>query len=217
MKLFQLRLLTLLFVLTAHAATAEVSGDPKAASGPTVLITEANSAQNVGDYVASEQARRRAILMMIAAEAPPVEMARQLSNLASVLNINGKPVEAEKLCREAEALLTYYPTEDHVQLAALRGNLAEALRRQHQLDEARKKFEDALKILSTISLGDSHFAASNIIGLGAIEAELGNSDEAVAYYERALPVLIAIGGKDHPLIQRYVSEYKTLLAITGAD
>jgi tetratricopeptide (TPR) repeat protein len=201
------RILVLTIVLIANASSAQSGSDDELFSKLGSLVQNADSAQNLGDYAASEKYRRQVVSIMTQARLDPVEIARQQSNLSSVLNINGKPKEAEKFARDAKELLLRFPTNDKVQLAVLSGNLAEALRQQSKLDEARINFEEELKVLSEISLIDSHLAASAMAGLGAVEAELGDFKKAFDYYEKAIPIFLGISDESHPVTQRYLQEF----------
>nr|WP_239445571.1 tetratricopeptide repeat protein [Vibrio nigripulchritudo] len=175
-----------------------------------VLIEQADSAQNQGDYVSSEKVRRQVVTIMTQAGVDPVEIARQLSNLASVLNINNQPQEAESLVLEAMELLEDNPSQDRIQLAVLRGNLGEALRKQGKIDEAQVAFEEELNLLEKENLLDTHFAASAKAGLGAIQAERGNFQEALMYYEQAIPIFLSISNESHPVTSRYIREFEAV-------
>ena len=175
-----------------------------------VLAIQADSQQNQGNYSESESSRRQLISVMERAGAPPPEIARQLSNLASVLNLSGKPAEAQGLCERAQAILEDNPTDDPVQEAVLLGNLAQALRLQGDLEGARSKFEQELLLLSNLGLDATHFAASAMVGIGAIDAESGNLVEAVARYEVALPIILGISDESHPTTARILEEYEEI-------
>jgi hypothetical protein len=70
-------------------------------------------AQNEGRYAEAESYNRETLKLMEALpNFPTNERARQMSNLASVLNLLGRPDEGMKLLFQAEHLLNEYPSED---------------------------------------------------------------------------------------------------------
>ena len=171
---------------------------------------QASIAQNEGRYPESEAMRAQLVSLMRVSNAPKVELARQLSNLASIQNHNLKGEEAEQSALEAFEILASYPTSDQVQIAVLNGNLAGALLLQNKLEASRKYYLKELAILKQIGQQDSHFAASARIGIGAIEAKLGNFDKAKALYEDALDVFLKISDETHPLTRRYLQELEAI-------
>src|SRR5262249_49156471 len=77
------------------------------------LHEQAAAAQNAGDYKEAERLHRAVVdRASRIPEFPPSELARQLSNLASVLTLEGRPDEAIPLLRRAQTLLTEQPSND---------------------------------------------------------------------------------------------------------
>jgi eukaryotic-like serine/threonine-protein kinase len=198
------------FILCCSAGLAQGQVEDRILRTLGALASQADSQQNQGNYSESESSRRQLISLMEQTNFSPVEIARQLSNLASVLNLSGNPEEAQMSCERAQSILEKNPTDDLVQEAVLLGNLAEALRLQGNLEGARVRFEEELSLLSSSGLGDTHFAASAMVGIGAVEAELGNLQEAKALYEVALPIFLKISDESHPTTARIVQEYETI-------
>lgn len=171
---------------------------------------EANIAQNEGRYGVSEEKRAQLVSLMRVSNAPKVELARQLSNLASAQNHNLNGEHAEKSALEAFEILKSHPSNDQIQIAVLNGNLAGALLLQDKLEASRKYYLEELEILNQIGKQNSHFAASAKIGIGSIEAKLGNFVEARELYEEALKVFLQISDKTHPLTSRYLQELEVI-------
>jgi tetratricopeptide (TPR) repeat protein len=175
------------------------------------LDFKASSAQNEGRYKESEKYRKELIQVMRSIGFSPSEIARQLSNLSSVQNLNGNGVAAEKSARDAIAILKEYPTSDKLQIAILNGNLGGALLLQDKLGESRSLYNEELASLKKIGMKDSHFAASAKIGIGEIEAKNGNYLVAKTLYEEALSVFLKISDESHPLTSKYLKEYKAIV------
>ncbi|WP_261841856.1 tetratricopeptide repeat protein [Aliamphritea ceti] len=174
------------------------------------LNQQAAQAQNQGDYAQAEESRRQLVSLMEQVNFRPSEIARQLSNLASVLNLINKPKDAQVELERALELLDSNPTSDRLQLAVLNGNLGEALLKQGVYDSARTRYEIELDILRDLSMENTHFSASARIGIGAIEAELGNVDEALGHYEFAIRIFRSLSDDSHPVTSRVLGEYEEL-------
>ncbi|AEF54218.1 tetratricopeptide repeat protein [Marinomonas posidonica] len=202
-----LALLSLLFAFSANAQNGTAEGVMKMMGA---LDQRASQAQNEGNYVRAEESRRQLISLMEKTNFQPSEIARQLSNLASVLNLIDKPEEAEIILERALGLLDSDPASDKVQLAVLNGNLGEALLKQGKHDSARARYEDELDTLRELSMESTHFSASAHIGIGTIEAELGKFDKALIHYEFAIPIFRSISDDSHPVTRRVLREYEEI-------
>jgi len=174
------------------------------------LNQQASQAQNEGNYVQAEESRRQLISLMEQVNFRPAEISRQLSNLASVLNILDQQEEALIALERALELLEENPTNDRVQIAVLQGNLGEALFKHGELDSARERYENELEILRELSMENTHFAASARVGIGKIEAQLGDYDEALTHYEFAIPIFRSISDDTHPVTSRVLAEYEEI-------
>jgi len=174
------------------------------------ILESAYAAQNSGDYVAAERDHKEALEKMRTLGAPPGEIALQSSNLSSALNRIGKPELAEIYAREAQSILSTTRTRDPIQYAAMMGNLAESLRLQGKLHEAKRYFEDELGILSKEGALNTHFAASAWCGLAEIAASNGDAAKAIKLYERAIPILLTVGDSTHPVISQYIKNLESL-------
>lgn len=141
---------------------------------------------------------------------PPSERARQMSNLASVLNLQNGPREAPHLLIGAERILHDHASHDPIQYAVLYGNRAMSQQLQNQLDKAEHNYLKALDLVET-NIGLSNvFAASDKAGLGYICTHRGRYKEAKHYYEEALTIFRERGGSDRPVVRRTEAEYAIL-------
>lgn len=175
-----------------------------------VLSRSAAKAQNAGDYAEAEK-HHRALLdkMSHVLNFPASERARQMSNLASVLNLRGAPAEAEKLLLDAQIILNDHPSDDPVQYAVLYGNLAMSQKQQARFAEAEKNYSRALEILGKQAGQDVHVASCKA-GLASIWAQTGRRSEALRYYQESLSVFRKFGGASHPVVKRIEAEYENL-------
>jgi len=203
----------LMLILLAPSVNAQDDDTERFLQMLGALDQQAAQAQNEGNYTQAVKSRRQLISLMEQVNFRPSEIARQLSNLASVLNILGQPVEAQTALEMALELLNRNPTNDKVQMAVLQGNLGEALFKQGEFESARVRFKNELDILRELSMENTHFAASARIGIGSIEAKLGNYNEALAHYEFAIPILRSISDDSHPVTSRVLGEYEEIRQI----
>ncbi|MFT5543718.1 MAG: tetratricopeptide (TPR) repeat protein [Glaciecola sp.] len=204
------QLLLLFLLLVSFFCTSAEESVEKVMKLISQLGYEASIAQNEGKYSESEEKRAKLISLMRTFNAPKIELARQLSNLASIQNLNAKGVEAEESAIEALEILKLHPTNDQIQIAILNGNLAGALLLQNKLEASRKYYLKELAILEQIDQLDTHFAASARVGIGAIEAKLGNFLKAKELYESALEIFLKMSDETHPQTKRYIEELKKI-------
>src|ERR1700680_5287563 len=102
-------LLVALLVLALVEIACQRSRD-SAGAGLAELQEKAVEAQNEGRYAEAETYNRKTLkLMETVPNFPQNERARQMSNLASVLNLLGKPDEGMEVLLQAEHLLNDHP------------------------------------------------------------------------------------------------------------
>lgn len=172
----------------------------------------ASRAQNEGDYVTALK-YRRSLLSKInkIKNLPESERARQMSNLASIFNLMGKPEAAEKLLLSAKELLQHHPSDDPIQYAVLYGNLAQSQRLKGGLLKSEKNYLKALSIVTRHIGANNVFAASDKEGLAFIYTRQGKYSIATQYYQEAYNVYCQISGPTHRVIKRIKAEFGFLL------
>lgn len=124
---------------------------------------------------------------------PPSLVALRSANLASVIGIGERALEARNLLHEGLDLLASSAEGDEPLLAQLLHNLA---RVEHGLGspaEAERQYRRAIEI-RTRRLGAAHpDLGASLSGLGAVLAETGDWDEASRLIERAVAIDRAAG------------------------
>lgn len=212
---FSMRAISFILVLLSATVIAQDDASERIMRTMSSLNQQAAQSQNEGNYAAAIESRRQLISLMETVRFPQSQLAQQLSNLASLLNLNGNPSEAQALCERALQILEEYPTDDPVLVAVLQGNMGNALRLQGDLVGARQRFETELSLLSDLGMTETHFAASAKDGIGAIEAQSGNLEAAKALYEEAIPVFLEISDESHPTTAKIIKEYQLVLQRIG--
>jgi tetratricopeptide (TPR) repeat protein len=176
------------------------------------LHQQASVAQNAGDYKEAERLHRAVVDGASRVPGfPPSELARLLSNLASVLTLQDRPDEALPLLRRADALLAQQPSNDPAQYATLHGNFGEAYTRRSQWKDAEREFEESLAVLAKAGVTDRTYRFEYDHGLGYVYWKTGRLVEARARYEAALQTVRSIAPESHPVRRRWEQEYELLL------
>ena len=126
------------------------------------------------------------------------EYAKQINNLAVVLQAQGRYAEAEALYGQALEIGRATLGEAHPDYATHLNNLAGVVEDQGRYAEAEALYRQALEITQA-TLGEDHPAyATRLNNLaGAVQAQ-GRFAEAEALYEQALEIDRATLGEDHP-------------------
>ncbi len=140
-----------------------------------------------------------------------------LMNVCRYLNQDGRPDEAEPLCREALAMESRLSGPDH-QWTAFNGlELARVLRAQGELAEAATLLERSTDIFAR-TLGEDHaFHSDALRRLGDLRREQGRSDEGVALLERALDISRRIRDPGHWHIAACQSDLAAAYHAKGDD
>jgi tetratricopeptide (TPR) repeat protein len=171
------------------------------------LQERAVEAQNEGRYSDAEKYNREALKLMEALpNFPPNERARQISNLASVLNLLGRPKEGLDLLLQAEHLLDEHPSTDPGQYITLDQNFGRSYALQNDWDAAEARYLKALKRLQAADATETGYGAENQLGLAYVYWKTGRLDQAERSYEVALAYFRKEVGPDHPAVKRAESE-----------
>ena len=164
-------------------------------------------AQNAGRYVEAEKYDRETLKLMRALpNFPQNERARQLSNLASVINLLERPDEGMKLLFQAEHLLNEYPSEDPGQYITLDHNFARSYALLEDWNAAEARYSNALKKLKAAHAVETGYGAENDLGMAYVYWKTGRLEQAEGNYERALAYFSREVGLQHPAVERMEAE-----------
>jgi tetratricopeptide (TPR) repeat protein len=142
---------------------------------------------------------------------PLNEQARQLGNLASVLNLRGKPAEALPLLQQAQAMLARQPSQDPVQYSTLHFNLGETYALQQSWQLTEQQYAEGVAGLKKAGVSDRMYFFQADAGLGYVYWKTGRLRDAESRYEAALEVVRTIAPPTHPVRQRWQREYDAVL------
>ncbi|MFO0881476.1 MAG: tetratricopeptide repeat protein [Gemmataceae bacterium] len=151
-----------------------------------VLSDLARQYGSIGDHLAAEPLWRQIQEIHRAAFSHNVSLhAQDHLNLASCLRSQGRLVQAEAEIREALALYERQGDAVQVEGLATRGILAGVVQAQDRLDEALSLYTDVVD-RARLLFGQYHQAvATLLLDLGGVCAQLGQADQAFAYYQQA--------------------------------
>lgn len=176
------------------------------------LHQRAADAQNAGDYELAERLHREVVKKMVRIhDFPANEQARQLSNLASVLNLRGKPAEALPLLRRAQDLLKKQPSADPTQYSTLHFNLGRTYSLQRAWASAEQQYNQGIDELTKAGLADRKYLFQADAGLAYVYWKTGRLAEAKTRYEAALQFVRTFAPAMHLVVRNWEQEYQTVM------
>jgi tetratricopeptide (TPR) repeat protein len=136
----------------------------------------------------------------------PIDLASPHKHIGIVSVELGELDVAQEHLQEANLLLQHYDN-DHPDVIDVEGHLAEVLRRNGRLDEARTLMEHVLEVRER-QLGDHPDVAGSLVKHGAIFRDLKDFQKSVKILERAVRMFASRMGQRH----HYVADAKLALA-----
>ena len=180
------------------------------------LHQQAIAAQNAGNDVEAEHLHRAVVEQMVRIpNFPANEQARQLSNLASVLNLRGKPTEALRLLHRAQGLLRKQPSEDPAQYSTLHFNLGRTYALQRAWAPAEQQYHEGIEVLTKAGVSDRKYLFEADAGLAYVYWKTGRLAEAKARYEAALQFVRTFAPATHPVLKRWEQEHQAVMKELG--
>jgi eukaryotic-like serine/threonine-protein kinase len=132
--------------------------------------------------------------------------------LSEAYQILGRMAEARRVLDLADAALGERPDRE-LEVHALLGRGALA-GRSGEFEEARRRFEQALRIQTSIGGPDAEQLANLHIPLATALRRLGRLDEALVHVDRAVAVTLPLG-EDHPRVAHARSQRGIVLRALG--
>ncbi len=115
------------------------------------------------------------------------EIAATMHNLAAVVLVRRRPLEAETICREALAMREKLLGPTNVQTARTRALLARILIAEHRTEEAVREADLALAVFTTLPPADADLAVAAMLSLrGHTLLDAGNAANAEPLLRDAL-------------------------------
>ncbi|PLW69959.1 tetratricopeptide repeat protein [Pseudohalioglobus lutimaris] len=174
---FSLSTLIVSFTLLASACSSVDYHD---------TIWKAATSQNQGDFASAEQHHGEAVAQMrLHDSVSSDELAVQLSNQASALNLLNRPDEAEVLLLESIDLLRSQETISESDFFTVTVNLARTYELQHRLDEAERLYLQSLKVVSNLPDWPESRNRFVYAGLANVYAWKGEQEPAMRYFKLA--------------------------------
>jgi len=176
------------------------------------LHQKAVAAQNAGHYEEAERLHRKVVKAIAGIpDFPPNEQARQLSNLASVLNLRGKLNEALKLLERAQGLLAKNPSRDPAQYSTLHFNFGRNYALREEWTSAEQQYKEGIEVLTKAGVSDRTYFFEADAGLAYVYWKSGRLAEAKSRYESALRFVRTLVPPMHPVLRRWEQEYQAVV------
>jgi tetratricopeptide (TPR) repeat protein len=180
------------------------------------LHQRAVAAQNAGNYEEAERLHRKVVEgMERIPDSPANERARQMSNLASALNLLGRPAEALELLKRAQGLLEKHPSQDPAQDSALHFNLGKSYALQQAWVLAEREYKRGRDILKQAGVSNQLYFFDSDAGLAYVYWKSGRLHEAKSLYEAALRVVHTLVPPTHPIRVQWEQEYQAVVKELG--
>jgi tetratricopeptide (TPR) repeat protein len=176
------------------------------------LHQKAVAAQNAGHYEEAERLHRKVVAAIAGIpDFPPNEQARQLSNLASVLNLRGKLNEALRLLERAQGLLAKNPSRDPAQYSTLQFNFGRNYALREEWTSAEQQYKEGIEVLTKAGVSDRTYFFEADAGLAYVYWKSGRLAEAKSRYESALRFVRTLAPPTHPVFRRWEQEYQAVV------
>ena len=169
----------------------------------------------MGNYAAAESAYQQALKAAEQARgklSPPYTIA--LENLATLYAETGQLSRAERLAREALALVSEFSPPDELGLAMARGGLAMIVDLEGRHEEAIGLLDAALAVLERYPAAWGQVVAT-LNTMGSAFFVRGDPSEAERLFRRALAITEERGGAEHPLLTRVLCNLAVVEARAG--
>jgi tetratricopeptide (TPR) repeat protein len=192
----------------------ELGAEPEVKAG--VLTTLGTTYQGLGLY---EPARARLLAAheaAVAAYGPKhVEVARSLTRLAVAVEDLGDLKEAERLDREALALVQTLGEAEGGDGAAVKANLARVLQNLGQSAPAEALYRETLAIQRRTDGPRSAAVAATLNNLGVLLGQRGDWAQAAPLHREALDIIREVYGPRHPEVAPAMSSLGAVLEEAG--
>ncbi len=142
-------------------------------------------------------------------------VARDLINLALLLQTTNQLAEAESMMRRALTINEKDYGEKHPRVATILNNLAILLMEKDRFEEAEPLIRRALTIDEEFYGDKHHFVAIRLGSLGHLHEHTKRLEEAERLYKRALKIDELYFGSEHPSISRDINNIASVLNATN--
>jgi serine/threonine-protein kinase len=144
------------------------------------------------------------------------DLADSHNNVGLLQNDLGHHAQAEATLRRAIALHRQVDGEDTAAVISPLHNLAQALRAQGRLDEARQAAAESVQRKRQVGTAAASLA-NTLAVLANIERDLGRLDESLERSSESLALRRGVFGDDNPMIVPGLIAQATVLAALGRD
>jgi serine/threonine protein kinase/tetratricopeptide (TPR) repeat protein len=193
---------------------AELGGQPDVKA--SVLSTLGTTYEGLGLLEPAEKHLKAALDARIAAYGPEhVEVARGLDALARVAEDRGDLKEAERLDRQALAMLQRLGETEGADAATVKGDLARVLEGLGDTTAAEALYREAIALERRLGGSPSAGLAAILNNLGVLLGQRGDWAGAEPLHREALDIIRAVRGPEHPDVAAAMNTLGAVLESKG--
>jgi tetratricopeptide (TPR) repeat protein len=210
------REVTVASILDAASARVgeELGGQPEVRAA--ILTTLGTTYEGLGLYDPARRHLQAAHEATLAAFGPEhLEVARAIERLGRVAEDEGDFAQAERLFREALAMLQRLGEADATDGANVKGDVARMLKERGRSEEAEALYRETLAIERRIGGDRSASVATTLNNLGVLLGERGDWAGAEPLHREALDIIRGVRGAEHPEVASAMSSLGTVLVERG--
>ncbi len=192
----------------------ELGGEPAVMA--EVLTTLGTTYQGLGLLAPATARLEDALAAARLAYGPEhIAVARALDRLAGAAEDEGEHREAERLEREALAMLQRLGAGGGAEAAQVTGNLARVLKWLGETGEAERRYREALAIQRRLPGDNRPLVAATLNNLGVLLGERGDWAGAAPLIREAVELVRAVRGSEHPEVAAGLSTLGAVLEESG--
>jgi serine/threonine protein kinase len=192
----------------------ELAGQPEVRAD--VLAALGTTYQGLGLYAPARKHLQASLEASIAVHGREhLEVARALARLAGAAEDEGDFEEAERLDRQALALLRRLGEAEGADGAQVKGSLARVLQWRGRGEEAEVLFRETLAIERRLEGDRGPGVAATLNNLGVLLGQRGDWQAAEPLHREALDIIRAVHGPEHPDVAAGMSSVGAVLEEKG--
>jgi tetratricopeptide (TPR) repeat protein len=209
-KRFSLVLISNLVLMNLGMTCAEAAG--RYPSSKTLRST-ARIYMAYGEYKKAQPFVERALILARRDKTADSELAMCLIDAATLYNYQGKPADAEKMCKLGLELQEKVLYKNHPYIAYTLRILSSIYQQQGNYNEAQSALNRAMAIMLDSHSADDKEMAPFMVDIAGVLIAKGELKEAENYYQKSIALINDSYGPDHPYTATVLSNMAEMYII----